>query len=149
MHRHLNTATVATWLLVALLSFLVSGCSTFNRDWRRHAPASTDDFEGRWRGSWHSDANGHHGELRCIVSQLADTRYETRYRASYLGILRFEYSLPVEVSRDDGVISFTGQADLGTLAGGLYTYKGSVTGDTFRAMYESKRDYGTFQMDRQ
>ncbi|MDA0323056.1 MAG: hypothetical protein O2923_10130 [Verrucomicrobia bacterium] len=135
-------------LALALAGLLAGGCSTFNRDWRHHADAAHDELAGLWQGSWQSDANGHHGGLRCIISPMQDSRLETRYRATYMGILRFEYSLPVDVEGSAGAYSFTGQADLGALAGGVYTYSGGVTGTSFRANYQCERDHGTFRMQR-
>jgi hypothetical protein len=135
-------------LTVALAGLLGGGCSTFNRDWRNQAQAAHDELAGLWQGSWQSNANGHHGDLRCIVSPMQDSTFETRYRASYMGILRFEYSLPVDVEGSAGTYSFIGQADLGALAGGVYTYTGRVTGTSFRATYQCERDHGTFRMQR-
>jgi hypothetical protein len=147
-----NTATsraTVAFVFAIFASLLLNGCSTFNRDWRNHAEPANNELAGLWLGSWHSEANGHHGGLRCIIASLGESRYETRYRASYMGILRFEYSLAVDVAGTAGTYSFTGQADLGALAGGVYTYIGGITGTSFNAMYECDRDHGTFRMERQ
>jgi hypothetical protein len=77
-----------------------------------------------------------------------DAIYAARYRASYMRILRFEYTVPMRVKGRDGEYVFNGDADLGEMAGGLYTYTGSISGKTFRAKYNSKRDWGIFEMER-
>ena len=48
-------------VLAALL--VLSGCSTFNRDWKAAATATapTNSIAGRWEGKWVSDHNGHNG----------------------------------------------------------------------------------------
>ena len=48
----------------------------------------------------------------------------------------------------DPLLTFHGQADLGTLAGGEYQYKGSVSNQVFRATYQARKDHGIFQMER-
>src|ERR1051326_2514748 len=42
-----------------VLGLLLGGCSTFNRDWKAAAAATTpgDDVQGRWLGRWLSDVN--------------------------------------------------------------------------------------------
>ena len=139
------------WLKFALLAIVpfVIGCSTFNRDWRALDNAQLSGIEGKWTGRWLSDANGHNGKLRCIISKSEDGTYLSRYRASYQWILRFEYAAPLEVSAGSGKTAFTGQADLGKLAGGTYHYKGDIVKDRFSAEYRSKYDHGIFEMQRE
>ena len=43
---------------------------------------------------------------------------------------------------------FEGQADLGSLAGGLYHYEGYATLTNFYSTYRAQYDFGTFQMTR-
>lgn len=68
-------------LLVA--GFLLGGCTSFNHAWRDVArqPVVVGDLQGRWQGSWVSDANGHHGELRCIIAKKDDGTYSARFHA--------------------------------------------------------------------
>lgn len=131
-----------------LLACLLGGCSTFNRDWRNFEAEHDEPVAGLWKGTWLSHANGHHGGLRCIMTPRSDSIYDAHYRASYRKILRFEYTVPMRVRSQAGGYSFTGDADLGAMAGGLYTYSGSITGHTFRAKYSSKLDWGVFDMER-
>ena len=105
-------------------------------------------MEGRWKGHWLSSSNGHNGALRCLISKLDGETYQCRYRANYKWFLRFEYAVPLAVREQDGVYHFTGQADLGTLAGGIYRYEGTISGEAFRATYDSRYDRGILEMSR-
>ena len=134
--------------LIPILVVLLSGCSSFNRDWRSYEGETSEGIAGLWTGTWLSEANGHHGGLRCILTTLSDSQIQARYRASYMHILRFEYSVPMRVEGSKGVYAFTGEADLGEMAGGLYTYAGSITGAIFKATYHSERDWGIFELER-
>ena len=53
---------------------LASGCATFNLDWTMTAnrPTPTNSLLGQWEGTWLSEANGHNGNLRCVVTQKKD-----------------------------------------------------------------------------
>ncbi len=150
-------------LILAFLSWpFLTGCSTFNRDWKAitlepapppapppaSPPAPAPGMEGRWKGIWHSDTSGHDGELRCIIARLDDQSLHARYRAKYGGFLTFEYDMDMSVRQEGDTYQFAAQADLGWLAGGLYEYTGTVRGDTFEAIYTSKGDNGTFRMQR-
>src|SRR5437899_12462894 len=88
-----QTRTIAFFLLAFLC-----GCSSFNRDWRRAAvPApSENSMEGRWEGRWTSDANHHHGGLRCLMVQESNSIYQARFRATYGKIFHFNYTARLE-----------------------------------------------------
>ena len=135
------------------LSFLVlamAGCSTFHRDWRHAASTSPapSDITGRWQGSWQSDVNGHHGRLRCLVTREGEGEYHARFHANYLKVFRFGYTVPLSVQEANGAFRFQGEADLGRLAGGRYTYEGKATRTEFFSAYQAKKDHGTFRMTR-
>jgi hypothetical protein len=104
-------------------------------------------MEGRWEGHWLSHVNGHTGKLRCILSQEDDT-YAARFRATYKKILRFSYTVPLQVEQTNGVWHFHGHEDLGKLAGGVYSYEGTATPTNFHSTYNSKYDHGVFEMQR-
>jgi len=139
----------------------LGGCSSFNRDWNRMeriALAETEPMQtpsgplagmlGRWQGEWRSDANGHHGKLRCIITRGDGADLHARYRARYGWFFTFDYDMPMAVEHHGATYHFSASADLGWLAGGEYQYDGTVTGDTFHATYESSGDHGTFEMTR-
>ncbi|MEW6158182.1 MAG: hypothetical protein AB1813_12160 [Verrucomicrobiota bacterium] len=132
------------------LTFLTVGCSTFHRDWREAAktPPPPNDITGRWDGRWISQVNGHNGRLRCLISKTGDGSYSARFHAKYKKILSFGYTVPLTAKTESGKWVFEGQADLGKLAGGLYTYKGNASPTEFFSIYDSKYDRGTFEMTR-
>ena len=132
------------------LGGMASGCSTFNREWKAAAVAAdpANDISGRWQGSWLSDANQHTGKLRCLVTKLDNHKYRARYHAIYWKILRFSYTVDLNAEERMGRYEFKGSADLGKLAGGVYSYEGHATPTNFFSTYLSKYDHGTFQMTR-
>lgn len=146
------TKTMTRLAAVAVVCWLpwAGGCSTFNRDWDALTaePVPTDDMTGRWQGTWTSDANGHTGTLRCIMTKLADAQYRARFFATYADVLTFGYTVDLAASDEGGKKHFEGEADLGWLAGGMYKYQGTADATTFNFAYESKDDHGVFQMKR-
>jgi len=137
-------------LLVVACVATMTGCSTFERDWKALAdrPVSESAMEGRWSGTWVSDVSGHGGGLRCIITRTENDTLHARYRATYGAGLTFEYDMPMTVEREGETFRFAAEADLGWLAGGRYTYDGTVVGDEFTSTYRSKSDHGTFRMMR-
>ncbi|HVR73379.1 MAG TPA: hypothetical protein VMT52_03570 [Planctomycetota bacterium] len=134
-----------------VLAALLVGCSSFERDWQAAgadlAPV-VDPIRGRWEGSWRSDVSGHEGALRCLVSASEDGSLVARYRAEYGCCFSFEYSVPMVVEREDDACRFTGSADLGWLAGGVYHYEGRADGKAYTSTYTSEDDHGTFTLAR-
>ena len=135
---------------VGLLCLLLCGCSTFNRDWRYAAtqPAAPTSVAGRWEGRWLSGANGHQGKLRCLMTRESDECYQARFRATYGGVFRFSYSVPLTLRAHDCGWEVNGEANLGKLAGGTYYYEGRITPTNFPSTYRSKYDHGSFELHR-
>src|SRR5262245_49218762 len=106
--------------LSASAVLLLTGCSTFNRDWKAAAQtaAPADHLQGRWDGTWLSEENGHTGRLRCLLTKNTDGKYQARFHAKYCKIFSFGYTVSLEVAEADGVYRFKGDADLGWYAGG-------------------------------
>jgi hypothetical protein len=137
---------------------VLTGCSTFARDWQAmgaiaddadaHTVTAALALEGRWKGTWHSDVNDHSGKLRCIVTTDEEGELQARYHATYGCCFTFEYAMPMAVRQEGEVYHFSAEADLGWLAGGLYEYEGQVVGDEYTSTYSCERDNGTFQMKR-
>jgi hypothetical protein len=147
------------WFQVFLgmtIAWLSTGCSSFERAWKESSLAASQPnrLTGRWEGSWHSDSNGHHDRLRCIVTPRSDGAYAARFQARYakgLFHFRFDYvvalnAVPAQSTGEK--LQFEGEADLGWYAGGLYRYKGFQESTNFYSTYQSKYDQGTFQMTR-
>jgi hypothetical protein len=139
----------------SLLSFmpflLLGGCHTFNHDWKKagHQPVP-DDLSGRWQGVWVSDVTHHNDELRCVITKKYEGVYLARFRAKYhKGLsLHFGYAVPLRVEPGTMPFQFSGDADLGWLAGGKYHYEGHADTTNFFSSYSCKYDHGTFQMSR-
>lgn len=135
------------------LALCSSSCSTgFNRDWNLAATKNATapgSLEGAWKGTWLSKVNGHHGELRAVVTAVAGqtppSDYDFRYHATYKKILSGGYTARHHVDAKGGL---SGSQDLGRLVGGVFTYEGKVTAKEFRATYKSSSDHGVFEMKR-
>ncbi len=149
----LRTRFMPALALALLLTAIVlgGGCSSFNHEWKRAAanPVPQAGLQGRWQGTWHSDANGHAGKLRCVVTKTEDAMYRARFHAKYMKVLSFGYTvfLKAEPTATNG-FAFSGQANLGSMAGGVYHYEGHADTTNFFSTYSCKYDHGTFQMAR-
>jgi len=130
---------------------LLGGCSAFDRDWDAAAkvqPSSPTDITGRWQGTWKSDASGHDGGLRCLITRIDPRTYHARYAATYGGIFHFGYEMDLIATPEQDWIKFEGQADLGSMAGGVYHYEGHANAEKFYATYHCDKDHGRFDMNR-
>lgn len=107
---------------------------------------------GPWDGEWRSDANGHHGRLRCLMSPLSDEAWQARFHAKYKIFkfipISFGYTVELTGKETNGHHTFQGEEDLGKLAGGIYHYEGEATAEEFFSTYRSQYDHGTFHMRR-
>ena len=136
-------------MLALGLALLANGCTTFNREWKATATQPTaNSLAGRWEGSWLSDQNGHHGNLRCVLSRASDDIYDAHFHATYWKIFSATYSVRFTGEIRDGVWHFNGSEDLGTMAGGVYHYEGRLTPTNFFSAYRCKFDHGTFELSR-
>ena len=72
-------------VLPCLAALVVTGCSTFDRDWKRAAlaPAPPASIEGRWEGTWLSDFNSHTDAMRCLITRGANGLHQARFHAMY------------------------------------------------------------------
>ena len=137
-------------LPLTVLILATAGCSSFNHDWeaatRQKVPPN--QLEGPWQGSWRSDANGHNGALRCVVTKKDNDFYRARFHAKYGKVLSFGYTVTLRAEPQNSSWKFRGQANLGFLAGGVYYYDGHTDGTNFFSKYDCKYDHGTFEMRR-
>lgn len=136
------------FLLASLLTLLPSCGAAYRNAWQ-NAP-QPQGVAGRWEGTWHSDATGHHGRLRCVVSEPVNKAgdHEFFYRATWKGILSGSYKATHNVRRKGQIYAFDGEHKMPDWAGGLYHYKGTINGDEFKAAYKSSADHGTYTMKR-
>ena len=105
-------------------------------------------IEGRWKGEWVSDVNGHRGRLKARITQVEGNRYRICYSGTFWGLLPFVFVTEMDVVQDGGVARFQGAENLGPLAGGTFSYSGHATYDEFVARFRSNDDHGTFRMYR-
>lgn len=137
-------------LLLASVLPLVSCSTAFHREWRQAvAQEPRTGVEGAWEGTWRSDANGHHGRLRCVVSPGdAAGNHTFHYHATWADTLSGSYHATHRVQPMGKGFVFEGNHRLPDWAGGLYTYQGSVKGNDFAASYRCPKDHGTYRMKR-
>src|SRR5256885_8458134 len=98
------------------IAIFACGCSSFNSEWKAAAqmPVAAGDIAGRWEGTWKSEATGHNGNLRCIISPASKTNhYQAYFHAKYAKILSFSYTVDLDTHKQGEVFEFTGSADLG------------------------------------
>lgn len=138
------------------LVLILTGCSSFNREWREAAtqPAKVNGITGRWEGRWHSDANGHNDQIRALITAVDTNHFDVKFHAAYknwqtmYATVHFGYTVRMEAASEGSGVKFHGSEDLGFLAGGVYTYEGRADGTNFFSTYKSKYDWGTFEMRR-
>ena len=133
---------------IALSLLVTTGCSSFHREWRAAGKTDPVGIAGRWEGTWTSEASGHKDKLRCLLTPVSEGSYEARFHAKYRKVLSFGYTATFTGRQTNDVFHFSGNADLGRLAGGVYTYEGRVNPTQFFSTYKSKYDHGTFEMVR-
>src|SRR5687768_338166 len=97
-------------LLLVLL--LASGCSSFERQWKKtvQAPTPADGLTGAWEGRWLSHANGHNDKLRCLVTSDPQKGTHARFHAKYKKIFSFGYTVPLEARQETNRWIFKGEA---------------------------------------
>lgn len=137
-------------ILLTLSLLLFSGCSTFHREYQAalNEPFPTTDISGPWEGRWLSDKNGHTGKLRAVLRQTSEDDYDAYFHTTFWKIFRASYRVPLQAEQRAGRTILSGESDLGWLSGGVYTYQGEATPETFFSTYKSKYDHGTFEMKR-
>lgn len=156
----MKTSQLARFAASLLVLTLLSSCnSAFRRAWSADicpAPPPANGVAGKWEGTWLSAANGHHGELRCVVSGPLEVGklyekgdHQFFYHATWKKILSGSYKAIHNVKKQkDGSYIFKGEHQMPNWAGGKYHYQGTIKGDSFSACYECAMDRGTYTMKR-
>lgn len=146
----MKRATLLRLSLGLLLLTCLPSCGfAFRSAWKK-VPV-TSGAEGKWKGTWLSDANGHTGDLRCVVSEAKNAQgdHEFFYHATWKKILSGSYKAVHTVKKQkDGTYTFSGEHKMPNWAGGLYHYEGTIKGDEFHAHYKCAMDNGTYTMKR-
>ena len=139
-------------LFILLLTALLTSCSAgFRREWNTALKTGPQPgVAGAWEGTWKSHVNGHHGRLRAVVSAPKNDTgdHDFHYHATWARILSGGFRAEHRVTPLRGGSSFKGSHQMPDWAGGLYTYEGTVKGDSFEACYECAKDKGVFSMRR-
>ena len=142
---------VSRWskLLLVAVALILTGCAGFHQEWERAGQGKTrDPFEGRWEGRWTSSKHkGSGGSLQCVLTKLDERHYRGAFRAGWLSF-HANYSAVFAAERRGRELHFSGDRDLGPLAGGNYHFEGRATPERFRASYDSSYDRGIFEMNR-
>lgn len=147
---------------LCLACFALASCaSSFNREFKRiNDQESRHDrnvISGPWQGTWRSEVHGHHGDLRCLVTDINLTAsmkpyvpglFRFRYHATFLGLFSATYNVSHTVRRTKNGYEFSGDQKLSGLCGGLYHYEGRFMNQKFTATYSSATDHGRFEMKR-
>ncbi len=142
MNRISRLSVIATVGLVSCAS------PSYKRDWEATLHASAAPPKGCWEGTWISAANGHTGKLRCIVS-AAPAGYRFHYQATWAKFLSGEFSLVCPASKTRPASwTVSGSKDLGASMGGTFTHEAQITADRIKAVYRSKLDHGTMELQR-
>ena len=140
--------------LTVMMGFLLASCSgpAFSRAWKEaQKQPSTDPICGQWTGTWQSEVNGHHGSLQCVVSppSAPGQPHDFFYRATWKRILSGSYRAKHKVEPSgQSTWTLSGEHQMPSWAGGLYTYKGRLTPETFSATYDCNLDRGTYSLRR-
>jgi hypothetical protein len=144
---------VPTIPLLFVAAFLLSSCTSFERQWRQ----SVADYQtgkvaapaGPWTGTWTTSTNGHTGNLRAIVSPAEDKpgEYDFRYHATWAKILSGSYKVRYPVTKRGGTHHVDGEQKMGVF--GTFRHRASITRDRFDATYSNdKGDLGKFSLRR-
>ena len=56
--------------------------------------------------------------------------------------------MDMTITKNGAKYEFTGEADLGKLAGGVYQYGGTGTTNRIDINYRADKDHGTFKLER-
>ena len=90
--------------------------------------------------------NRHTGELRAILTQLAPDRYEGFFLARYMKFLTVCYTVELRLNQSEYPCAFEGEANLGSLAGGVYQYRGTIDPRRFFSTYRCSYDFGILEL---
>ena len=126
------------------LAALTGNCGDFRAAWEQ-ADGSPEKGE-RWTGEWISQENGHRGALRCVLRRREGGDFEAMFHARYARFLRVCYTVALHGARVGEAWRLEGEADLGGLAGGVYTYRGELAGATMTCAYACRYDRGIFEL---
>jgi hypothetical protein len=150
--------------LLCLISLgLLASCSSFDIRWMNTpTPVAANPsalLDGKWEGTWQSDATDYHGKIRAIAVHETETivdkrlvkQYECWFKFYWFEIPFDEFKVTLNAQdMENGRVHFEGKKDLGFYKGGIVRYAGSVDPkkDSMFTDYESEKDAGTYKLRR-
>jgi hypothetical protein len=106
------------------------------------------DLSGQWSGRWNSSANGHSGKIEATFCQTSHSQVEARFRGTFAKVIPFRYRTKLNVvAQQPGLTVMAGSRRLPL--GGEFNYHITMTDSCFNGSFSSRRNSGTFVMQRQ
>jgi len=143
-------------LPIFCISLLTScGGRSYETSWKesnkKYRAGKTTVVTGPWEGTWLSAANGHKGDLRCIITPVDGRKntgtYLFSYWATWAGPLQAGFDAEFEVEKMGTQYHIQGEEDLGSF--GSFKHEGVIQGKDFEASYHSSSgDHGNFVLRR-
>jgi hypothetical protein len=153
---------IASVLCLVSMGFLAS-CSAFDMQWMQTAaPAAANPaalMDGKWEGTWQSDATDYAGHIQAIVVHTTEAIVDKEPVQQYAGSFRLrwyeigfnEFTVTLNATKmDDGRIHFEGHQDLGFYKGGIIRFDGYIfpKKDVMYCDYSTEKDSGTYKLRR-
>ena len=137
-------------MLAHALAALFNSRAAFLKQWRAcpTLQAGSQGVAGRWVGEWLSEANGHRGDLKCVLQSAGPNLFRAHFYASFAKLFRVGYATELKTEQTNGRTLLTGEENIGFLAGGVYRCEGEVNGNELHCRYSCKYDHGIFRLKR-
>jgi hypothetical protein len=132
---------------IGLGAYQCISCGAFQDKWKQAPDPEQDDLMvGRWQGIWKSAGEMGSGELKAVITHVKDDTYHAEFHATYWGFMSYTAPVDLQVDKQPGKWTFTGQADLGIY--GDFTYEGWSDGKTLYSTYSAETDTGAYRVQR-
>jgi hypothetical protein len=153
---------IASILCLVSMGFLAS-CSAFDWQWlQTEAPQEANPsalLDGKWEGTWQSDATDYAGHLQAIVVHSSEAlidkehvqQYSATFRMRWYEVPFNEITVTLNATRmEDGRIHFEGVKYVGFVKGGSLRLDGYLfpKKNVFYCDYATEKDSGTYKMIR-
>jgi len=108
---------------------------------------SAQDVSGQWSGRWHSGANNHSGKIGATFCQTDSGTMQAKFCGTFAKVIPFRYQTNLSItSQQPGLTVMSGSRRLPL--GGEFNYYITMTDQCFHGTFTSKRNRGTFMMQR-
>lgn len=139
-------------LLLCAAALALSSCAAPNfKSQFAAAEAGTTppytDITGAWEGTWSSGANGHNGELRCIVSEGDQpNEYDFLYWATWWPNMKGTFKFSGVAEQQGNALHITGAKHIGPAK---YNHEATITPTSFTSEFGSdKKNFGEMKLER-